>query len=183
MATDKTRGGRKSPGSAARAAGGGGAGAPGARPVLAATRARARATDEAAPSPSPSKGGRPAYVPSDRDRSTVRVMVAGGVEQMHICAVLKISVRSLRRHFGREIAAGAAEANAAVIASLFRMATRGDNFPAAKWWSQARMGWSERVTLNVSDERSPSQMTDAEIDARLAQLSPRPRLRVVRGSD
>jgi len=117
----------------------------------------------------PPKPGQPPFVPTDQDRQLVRVMVSGGIEAWAICECLsrKISKGTLRKHFRREIATGAGEANAAVIASLHKMAVGQRARPAqviggvqyhaqseikpevraAQWWTQARMGWKEPPTL------------------------------------
>lgn len=109
------------------------------------------------------KRGQPPYVPTDKDRLTVKVMIAGGIEQAAIASVLGISTPTLRKHFRREIETAAAEIGAKVVASLINMAVGQSaapgraalppNFNAAKWWTQARMGWSERI---VVDDGKPS---------------------------
>lgn len=114
----------------------------------------------------PSRGrGKPLYVPTDKDRLTVRVMVAGGILHNAIADVLGISHVTLRKHFRREIDTASAEIGAQVVSSLITMAIGRPgrpetenapaqpaippNFNAAKWYSQARMGWTE--TIKVDD--------------------------------
>ena len=133
-------------------------------------RRRAARKPPAPPPPvaAPPKLGQPPFVPTDQDRQLVRVMVSGGIEAWAICECLsrKISKGTLRKHFKREIATGAGEANAAVIASLHKLAVGQRARPAqtvngvhyhaqseikpevraAQWWTQARMGWKEPAT-------------------------------------
>jgi AraC-like DNA-binding protein len=94
----------------------------------------------------------------------VKVMVAGDIKQKDIAGVLGISRPTLRKHFRREIDTGMAEIQAQVVASLVTMAVgrparRGTDkvpaqpavpadFRAAKWFSQARMGWTERIIVD-----------------------------------
>jgi hypothetical protein len=108
--------------------------------------------------------GRPVYEATDKDRLTVKVMVAGGIEQRAIAGVLGISGPTLRKHFRREIDTGAAEISAQVVSSLITMAIGRPgrratenvaaqpavpaNFNAAKWYSQARMGWTEHIIVD-----------------------------------
>ena len=104
------------------------------------------------------KRGQPPYVPTDKDRLTVKVMVAGGIEQSAIAGVLGIALKTLRKHFRREIETSAAEVAAQVVASLITMAVGQKaapgrsalppNFNAAKYYTQARMGWSERIIVD-----------------------------------
>jgi hypothetical protein len=49
-------------------------------------------------------------------------MTAVGIPQEQICAVLKVSVKTLRRHCREQLNSGAAEANAMVVQAMFRMA-------------------------------------------------------------
>jgi hypothetical protein len=95
---------------------------------------------------------RPPYVPTEQDRLTVRAMVAGGIDQTSIARVIGVTKerpfggvdqKTLRKHFRRELDAGALELNAAVVASLHVMATKGKNVAAAIWWTKTRMGWRE----------------------------------------
>src|SRR5882724_4979827 len=98
---------------------------------------------------------RPPYDPTEKDRLTVKVMTAGGIDQATIATVIGISKPTLRKYFRQEIRISAPEANAAVVQSLFQMATKGKNIAAAIWWTKARMGWGEtnRVETTGPDGR------------------------------
>lgn len=75
-------------------------------------------------------------------------MIAGGIEVKFIIPCLSFqpcSPTTFRKHFRQEIRTARARADAAVVANLHRHAT-GDGREAvyaAKWWTQARMGWKE----------------------------------------
>jgi hypothetical protein len=137
------------------------------------------------PPAAPKIGHRPPYEPTDKDRLTVKVMVAGGIEQTAIAGVLGISHVTLRKYFRREIDTGAAEIGAQIVASLITMAVGQKPAPgrnavtpnvnAAKWYTQARMGWSERITVvDGGTETDPRTMSDADLDAEIARLRRRP---------
>ena len=107
-----------------------------------------------------SRGG---YVPSERDRRAVELMVRHGVPLEEIRRVVvnpatgkPVSKTTLTRHFRREIDSGMVQANTEVAESLFRQAVgrarvivdgevveeeRAPNTSAAIWWTKARMGW------------------------------------------
>lgn len=89
--------------------------------------------------------GRPPYEPTEKDRMTVKVMIAGGIQQDAIADVIGLKAKALRKHFRREIDTAAAEANAAVVASLFKMTK--SNVAAAIWWTKTRMKWSEKIVV------------------------------------
>jgi DNA-binding transcriptional regulator YdaS (Cro superfamily) len=105
--------------------------------------------------PKPRKPHRPPHEPTDKDRATVKVMTAGGIEQGAIAGVLGISKPTLRKHYKREIATAASEAHARISASLFTMGTTGKNVAAAIWWEKTRRGFSEtmRVEQTGADGR------------------------------
>ena len=84
-------------------------------------------------------------------RDTVKVMVAGGIIYDDIAAVLGISRSTLKIRYKTELKVGLAMANTLVVACLHRyatgqhkLATANSTVSAAKWWTQARMGWSEK---------------------------------------
>jgi hypothetical protein len=95
---------------------------------------------------------RPEHEPTPKDRLTVKVMVAGGIEQIHIAAVIGIRPSTLRKHYRAEIGTGAAEINAVVVAEHIKRIRAGD-FKAIQWWEQARMNWSETQKIEASGPR------------------------------
>lgn len=101
-----------------------------------------------------------AHVPSDIERRSVEAMAAVGTPQAEIAKVLEMSEKTLREHYRRELDTAAIKANARVGQSLYAMAV-GDiargiepNFQAAKWWSQARMGWKAQIEITSADLRT-----------------------------
>ncbi len=74
-------------------------------------------------------------------------MIAGGIEQENIAKALGISRPTLRKHYRKEIASAAHEANAQVVAALYRNATTGKNVVAQIWWTKTRLGWKETQTV------------------------------------
>jgi len=105
----------------------------------------------AAPSPIKRPAHRPPHQPTKVDRDTVSVMVAGGIAQVDIARARGISTVTLRKHYREELDAGTARLNTMVILEHIKRIKAGD-FQAIKWWEQARMGWSERITV---DDRKP----------------------------
>lgn len=143
---------------------------------------------EAPAPPPPRKRGQPPYAPTEKDRLTVKVMVAGGIEQLAIASVLGISGPTLRKHFRREIATASAEANAAVVASLHALAVGRParkatdnaaaqsaipaNVHAAKWWTQARMDWTEGIRVTSQQLDKHGKPANAEVVYRWAEPEP-----------
>jgi hypothetical protein len=93
-----------------------------------------------------SKGGRPPWQPTAKERETVKAMTGYGISQDAICAVLKVTRATLEKHCRHELDSGAAEAIGKVAASMLAMALRGPytvRFQAAKFWLAARAGWRD----------------------------------------
>lgn len=101
------------------------------------------------------KAHRPAHEPTEKNRIIVRVMTAGGLDQIAIAGVLGISKPTLRKWYRKEIATAANEAHAQVSASLYKMAVSGKHVAAAIWWEKTRRGMSEtqRVEQTGPDGR------------------------------
>jgi DNA-binding CsgD family transcriptional regulator len=130
-----------------------------------------------ASAPPPAKPGRPAYVPTDKDRGTVRLMVSGGITYDRIAALLGISESTLERHFKSDIAMGKAEIDALSIRTVVSVMREGgrDGLTAAMWWQKSRMGWSEKpiaedtlanvplhVIIELVGSPAPAQVTQRE---------------------
>jgi hypothetical protein len=90
---------------------------------------------------------RPEHEPTKQDRDTVQLMVAAGIEQIHIATNRGISRPTLRKQYKKELAGGATAINGIVIAAHIKRILAGD-FNAIKFWEQARMGWSEKVVVD-----------------------------------
>ena len=93
------------------------------------------------------RNGRPPYKPNDRDRQTVSVMVAAGIQQENIARCIGengVDLKTLKKYYKEELETSADKANAKVAQSLFQQATNG-NTSAAIWWSKSRKGWKETV--------------------------------------
>lgn len=90
------------------------------------------------------------YEKNEQDGKTAEVMAAGGIDEETIALCLGIDIETLRAHYGDELTTSAAKANAKIIQKLYAEAT-GGNIAAIKWWTQARMGWSE------NNEKAPKR--------------------------
>jgi hypothetical protein len=84
--------------------------------------------------------GRPAFHPTDEDRTKVARMSRLGIPQTQIAIVFGISSKTLRKHFRKELNA-AVEANLKVVTTLYNMATSGKNTAASIFWAKTRCGF------------------------------------------
>lgn len=120
-----------------------------------------------------SKGGRPRYEPSEKERAQCKTLAAMGVPHTDIAIVLQISAPTLRLHFRRELDAGAIEANAKVAASLFRAATddKRPSVVAQIFWLKTRAGWVEPATPRIPREPAEDPPGKKEIASRAARTA------------
>jgi hypothetical protein len=117
------------------------------------------------------KRGQPAFRPTEENREMVRLMVAGGIQQPEIAALLRISARSLRTHFRHEIDTATTELAHKVVAAHVKRIEEGD-MRAIEWWERSRLGWSEKApegsqdqTMRVVVELVGEPLPNARIDA------------------
>ena len=99
-------------------------------------------------------GGRPPYKPTEKDRSMVETMAGYGIPQADIATVLKIDLKTLRKHFREELDTGTITANTAMVQNLWRKAM-GDGpsaVTATIFWLKVRAGWSEKVPVEDTEK-------------------------------
>ena len=92
------------------------------------------------------RGGRPVYKPQITERNIVELTTAFGIPQERIANALRISDRTLRKHFKAEIATGTAQIEMQLASNLFAMSNRkemdGVALRATISLLQMRFGWS-----------------------------------------
>ncbi len=88
--------------------------------------------------------GRPLFVPTDEERAYVEKLSGIGLVQEQIAALIRDGIHSdtLREHFGKELLAGKAKANAAIGGTLYQKAIKGDT-GSLIWWTKTQMRWAE----------------------------------------
>jgi len=94
------------------------------------------------------KGGRKPFAPKPDQRARVRLWAAGGISEVHIAEMLKISRTTLRKRFPRELESGGALERAANLERLKDAAEKG-NVAAMKFLdaryaaAQAAAAWKD----------------------------------------
>lgn len=103
----------------------------------------------ASPAP-PAHGGKPEHAPTTSTRAKVTAWTGGGIDQAQIARALGIAPRTLSKHYRVELAAGRGTMDGMAITALALAMQRGgkEAVAAAKWWTQSRMGWSEKLTID-----------------------------------
>ena len=83
------------------------------------------------------------HEPTAETRSNVKALASVGTTQEHIAIYLDIDVKTLRKHYRRELDTSLTIANSNVAKSLYKNANDG-NVTAQIFWLKTKGGWSER---------------------------------------
>lgn len=95
---------------------------------------------------------RPKFVPTAEQRSTVKSLSAYGLNQKSIACVIGLrSVKTLRKHFSRELALGVIEAVAQVSQTHYQMARSGKHENSTFRFLQTR---SHLLAVPAEENRS-----------------------------
>lgn len=123
-----------------------------------AKRAKENAARAPASEPAHKKGAAHAFEPTKHDRARVEMMSGFGLRADEIALIvvnphtdLPLDEKTLRRHFARELDVGPVKAHSMVAESLYKKAVGNGHaaVTAAIWFSKCRMGWRERVHVDV----------------------------------
>ena len=110
----------------------------------------------------------PAHKPTEGTRAQVDAL-AGlvGLPQAEIAAFLAIDLKTLRKHYRKELDTATTKANAAVAKALFTKATKGNDTAAMIFWLKARAKWREKTVEEVQDEalQMPTRVNIRIVDA------------------
>ena len=83
-----------------------------------------------------------------QQRDFVEAMAGFAIPQEDIARVIGIAVDTLRNHFRDELDLGPVRMNLRVVTNLFTQTKT--NPAAAIYWTKARLGWRERVHLDLA---------------------------------
>lgn len=125
----------------------------------------------------------PKFEPTDEQREMVTELASLGVRHEDITRFIKkecgtpISIDTLKRHFAHELEMGRIEANAKVAATLFKMATSGDQPAATFFWLKTRAQWRETpqqvaFTDPEGNPLKPPSLSDLYSGISLAKAKP-----------
>ena len=110
--------------------------------------------------------GKPAHVPTDKTRAEVSALTSFGITQDEISTYLDIDLKTLRKHYRRELDTGTTRANAAMAKRLFDAGVKDGSVPAMIFWLKTRARWRE--TDNNANGEAAVDMASA-----LAELAKR----------
>ena len=110
---------------------------------------------------------RKAHVATDATKAQVDAL-AGlvGLPQAEIAAFLEIDLKTLRKHYRKELDTATVKANAAVAKALFTKATKGNDTGAMIFWLKARAKWREKPSEGEGDDNpAPISVVVSVVDS------------------
>ena len=105
--------------------------------------------------------GKPAHVPTDKTRAEVSALTSFGITQDEISTYLDIDLKTLRKHYRRELDTGTTRANAAMAKRLFDAGVKDGSVPAMIFWMKTRAGWKEKQDDAVEQKPIEIRIVDA----------------------
>lgn len=101
------------------------------------------------------RAGRPAYQPTDDERTAVEDLAMLGLTHAGIAGLTHMDENTLRKHFAHELDVGSKAAISALPRSMLQRALAGDT-TAAIFVLKTRAGWREQPTqLEVNNTSAP----------------------------
>lgn len=105
--------------------------------------------------------GRTEFKPTNEQRNMVATLSACGFTQEDLCKLVAssikgsqtIDVKTLKKHFSDELDTGKVKANAKVAATLYNMASSGQNTAATIFYCRTQLKFNTRVELADPDGR------------------------------
>ncbi len=100
---------------------------------------------------------RPAFKPNDDNRRQVTLMVGVGIQQALIAKVLQIDIKTLRKHFLRELEIGKATVITKVAGKLMGNIDKGKE-ASIFFYLKTQAGWREKA--EVIDDKDKKEVNN-----------------------
>ena len=105
------------------------------------------------------------HAPTEKTRAEVSALCSFGITQDEISTYLNIDIKTLCKHYRKELDTGAIKANAAMAKRLFDAGIKDGSVPAMIFWLKTRARWRETdnlvsetddtITINVIKATKP----------------------------
>ena len=104
------------------------------------------------------------HQPTKAQRDTVSMHTTMGTTQADIARILRIDLKTLRKHYRDELDLAKAKANATIGGALFNKAKAGDT-TAMIFWMKTQAGWREKQ--EIDHQSSDGSMSPKIIERRV----------------
>ena len=109
------------------------------------------------------------FVPTEQQRHLVHMMTITGVRQDEQARALRMTPKTLAKHFREELDQAKVVTTSNVSGALYRNAMDG-NVSAQIFWLKAQAGWREADRLEITGAQGKDLLTDTEKEQRLAAI-------------
>lgn len=93
------------------------------------------------------------HAPTEKSRAEVSALCSFGITQEEISTYLDIDIKTLCKHYRRELDTGATKANAAMAKRLFDAGIKDGSVPAMIFWLKTRARWRETDDSNNGEDK------------------------------
>jgi uncharacterized membrane protein YebE (DUF533 family) len=107
----------------------------------------------------------PKFVPTEEQRRTAKSLAAYGIKQEGIAHVLSLSVKTLRKHFRKELTLGEIEAVANVAQTYYQMAKSGKHPQSTIHFLDKRQRWQDVQSSETRPAVTPDFIVEIEKEA------------------
>ena len=90
------------------------------------------------------------HAPTEKSRAEVSALCSFGITQDEIATYLDIDIKTLCKHYRRELDTGAIKANAAMAKRLFDAGIKDGSVPAMIFWLKTRARWRETDNKDIN---------------------------------
>jgi len=109
---------------------------------------------------------RPKFVPTDEQKRNVKSLAAYGIKQEGIAQMLRLrSVKTLRKHFRKELTLGELEAVASVAQTHYQMAKSGKHPRSTIHFLDKRQRWQDVQSSEARAAAIPEFIVEIEKEA------------------
>ena len=110
-----------------------------------------------------------AHEPTDTSKAEVKALVSFGTTQEQISMYLDIDIKTLQKHYRRELDTATTQANAQVAKRLFNKAVAQDDLSAQIFWLKTRARWRTEGEEALGNKNEELRAELAELRAKLAE--------------
>ena len=83
------------------------------------------------------------HIPNEITRSEIKALLAFGITQIEVALYMDMDVKTLRKHYRRELDTALTSANFKVAGALYNNAVNENNVSAQMFWLKTKGGWKE----------------------------------------
>lgn len=108
------------------------------------------------------------HIPDEKTRAEISALLAFGITQIDTAAYMGMDVKTLRKHYRKELDTALTSANFKIANALYKNAVDNENVSAQIFWLKTKGGWKEPkddveqesskpITINIVNPHNADQ--------------------------